>query len=207
MSIKERSTVVLGVTGGIACGKSEAGRFLGEMGFNVCDADHVAHRLMKVGSPVYDRVVERFGSGILAEAGRISRPKLAQLVFDDEALLRQLNQLVHPAVRNELERWIAARRNADERGAVLLPLLFESGMQNLGWDAVLCISSRTENIIKRLQARGLSCADAERRISSQMTLAEKERLADYVVANNGNPEELKTALRSVVAAIEGEREV
>lgn len=205
MSNKKCSAVVIGVTGGIACGKSEAGRILGELGFSVCDADRVAHDLMTKGTPVFERVVDRFGSGILAEDGEISRPRLGGIVFSDPDKLHRLNQLVHPAVRSRLEQWIAAQRSAGEQAAVLVPLLFESGMQDLDWDATLCVSSRRAEVITRLCVRGLNREEAERRISSQMPLADKEKLADHVVMNHGTLGELKTALRSIVRSIEGER--
>lgn len=207
MSKEKRSAVLLGITGGIACGKSEAGRFLGELGFDVCDADYVAHRLMEKGMPVYERVVADFGRGVLDDNGALSRPRLAAVVFSDPAGLERLNRLVHPAVRDELAAWMATKRTAGCRAAALVPLLFESGMQELGWDAVLCISSRYEEVIARLAARGLTREEADKRIVSQMPLAEKERRSDYVVLNDGTPGELKAALRRVVAAIEGEREL
>ena len=205
MSNKGRKVVVLGVTGGIACGKSEVGRILNEMGYAVCDADRVAHELMKKGTPVFDQVVDRFGTQILADDGEIFRPILGELVFKDPAEREALNGLVHPAVRESLEQWISGKRGAGENAAVLIPLLFESGMQNLEWDAVLCVSSHETDVFQRLEARGLSRAEAEKRIHSQMPLADKEKLADHVVPNHGTFGELELVVRKTVEAIEGER--
>ena len=205
MSGLNRKTIILGITGGIACGKSETGRILEELGFTVCDADRVAHQLMDKGCPVYHQVVEHFGVEILEDDGAISRPKLGKLVFDDPPKLEQLNGLVHPAVRNELEQWIRKQRLVEQPSAVLLPLLFESGMENLDWDAIVCISSPEAEVFQRLEKRGLSPEEAEKRINSQMLLSEKERQADRVVPNIGTLGELQLAVEKTITAIMLER--
>lgn len=205
MSNIKRNVVVLGVTGGIACGKSEAGRILAGMGFAVCDADRVAHKRMKKGTPVYVQIVDRFGSCILSDNGEISRPVLGEIVFKDPAQRKILNGLVHPAVREALIEWIAEKRAEKRSAAVLIPLLFESGMQDLDWDSVVCVSSREEDVFRRLESRGLTREDAENRVRSQMPLIEKEKLADHVVPNHGTLGELELAMRKAVETIVGER--
>jgi dephospho-CoA kinase len=194
----ERNALILGVTGGIACGKSEVGRILEEMGFAVCDADSVAHGLMEKGTQVFQRVVDHFGSKILASDGGISRPLLGEIVFGDAGQREMLNKMVHPAVRDVVAQWIAERRKENCSGAVLIPLLYESGMDELGWDAVLCVSSSRELVLKRLEKRGMALAEAEARIGSQMPLVEKENLADGVILNLGTLEELESATRQAV---------
>lgn len=198
MSDVERSAIVIGITGGIACGKSEVGRILGEAGFAVCDADRVAHDLMKKGTPVFHSVVDRFGLQILSEEGGISRPILGKLVFENPKLLETLNRLVHPAVREYLENWIERRRVEGKDAAVLVPLLFESGMEDLEWNAILCVSSLDEAVYQRLEKRGLTHGEAEKRVQSQMPLKEKEERADQVIPNFGTLKELETATRQAV---------
>ncbi len=194
----KRTALILGITGGIACGKSEVGRILGEMGFAVCDADLLAHGLMKKGTPVFQRVVDHFGPQILSADGEISRPVLGKIVFEDPAQREQLNRLVHPAVQKALAEWIKDQRVSGSPGAVLVPLLFESGMDELEWDAVLCVSSSEELVFQRLNKRGLDRIEAQARIESQMPLNEKERLADWVVPNQGTLKELEEATRQAV---------
>ena len=201
MTIDERNSFVIGITGGLACGKSEVGRILEEMDFSVCDADRVAHDLMKKGTPVYQQVVDHFGTRILSGDGEISRPLLGTIVFENPAEREVLNGLVHPAVRKNLESWIAEARQNNNNAAILVPLLFESGMESLDWDAVLCISSSEDLILHRLENRGLARNEAELRVASQMQLAEKERRSDYVVPNNGTLEELKEYTRATVHRI------
>ena len=175
------------------------------MGFAVCDADRVAHRLMKKGEPVYRRIVGRFGTGILAEDGEIARPVLGQLVFEDPRERTALERLVHPPVRRALERWIAAQRKGNASAAALIPLLFESGMDDLDFDAVVCVSSGEEQMLRRLEARGMGRGDALKRIRAQMPLAEKEARSDRVVPNRGTLQELEEAVRRTVKRIELER--
>lgn len=192
------SSLVLGITGGIACGKSEVGRFLGEMGFAVCDADHLAHDLMKKETPVYRQVIDHFGIHILSHDGEIARPILGKIVFENSTERNALNGIVHPAVRERLADWIAEKRCRGERAAGLVPLLFESGMETLDWDAVLCVTSPEKQILQRLEDRGIGFDEAGLRIRAQMPLAEKEHLADVVVPNLGTLEELKESIRIVV---------
>lgn len=205
MSDLKPKAKILGITGGIACGKSEVGRILEEMNFKVCDADRVAHALMGKGTAVYRKVVDLFGEQILSQEGEISRPILGKIVFENSHGLKQLNALVHPAVRCALAEWVAKMRAEEKSAAVLLPLLFESGMQDVDWDAVVCVSCPENKVFQRLEERGLSHKEAEQRVRSQMPLAEKERLADYVIPNIGTLEELKVAVRKTVNAIMLER--
>lgn len=205
MSDSNRKAISIGVTGGIACGKSEVGRVLSEIGFTVCDADRVAHTLMDKGSPIFQNVVDHFGDQILTENGDISRPVLGKLVFDDPSKLCELNALVHPAVRKTLEHWLECQRAEDKPAAVLLPLLYESGMEDLNWDAVVCVSSPQQEVFQRLERRGLSQEEAEKRVLSQMPLAEKEERADKVIPNVGTLGELELAVRKTVEAIMLER--
>ncbi len=198
-------SIVLGITGGIACGKSETGRILEKLGFAVCDADRVAHNLMKKGAEAYRQVAEYFGSGILQENGEISRPILGRIVFDDPEKRKALNNMVHPVVRNELEQWIRGKKQAGKNGAVLIPLLFEAGMQDLGFDAVLCVTSAEQNVLRRMKQRGLSIEEINKRISSQLPLAEKEKRADIVIPNNGSLDALAEAITKAVGKLTAER--
>jgi dephospho-CoA kinase len=205
MSGIKRNAVILGITGGIACGKSEVGRILREMGFRICDADHVAHALMAEGTPVHRAVVKCFGEQVLAADGSISRPTLGRMVFDDPDLLQQLNRLIHPAVKAVLEQWISDRRANGDNAAVQLPLLFESGMNTLDWDAIICVSSSEEQVRERLRQRGMNDLEARKRMAAQMPLKEKENLSDRVIHNFGTMQELEEATRAAVQSLMVER--
>ena len=172
--------IILAVTGGIACGKTETGRILSKEGFAVLDTDLLAHDLMKAGMPVFERVVEHFGKTILRADGNIDRAKLGQLVFDDPNQRAVLNRLVHPAVMEAAKQW---KTEQDGDAVILVPLLFEAGWTE-GWDAIVCVSADEKQIFQRLGKRGLSENEAHKRISAQMPLAEKEAQADFIIQNN-----------------------
>ena len=205
MSDIERNAIVIGVTGGVACGKSEVGRILESMGYRACDADHVAHALMAKGTAVFREIVAFFGKQILDDKGEIFRPALGAIVFDDPEKREHLNALVHPAVRCSIEGWISERRAQGELGAVQIPLLFESRMDDLGFDGIICVSSSDMLVLERLKQQGIDHDAAMKRIRSQMPLAEKERLSDCVIRNLGSWQELEEATRQAVKRLSIER--
>lgn len=192
--------IILGVTGGIACGKSETGRILSAEGFKVLDTDFLAHELMDKGRPVYDKIVGAFGPAILAEDGTIDRVRLGQKVFGDSQARAVLNRLVHPAVIGAAKEWIGACRAAEEDAAVLVPLLFEAGWTD-GWDAVVCVTAPDEQIFKRLENRGLANEAALQRMAAQMPLAQKAARADFVIENGGTLEALRSQVLDLVEKI------
>lgn len=205
MSDNERKAIVVGITGGVACGKSEVGRILEKMDFCVCDTDLVAHALMAKGTGVFQDIVKCFGKQILARDGEISRPALGAIVFENPNMREHLNALVHPAVRTATEQWISDRRALGENGAVQIPLLFESRMNNLDFDGIICVSATNEVVLERLEKRGLDNDAAMKRIHSQMPLLEKEHLSDCVLRNLGSLQELEQATRQAMESLSVER--
>ncbi len=189
--------IILAITGGIACGKSEAGRLLSEEGFAVLDTDLLAHEIMRAGAPVFEQVVEEFGKTILSTEGEIDRTQLGNLVFSDSAARETLNGLVHPAVIQAAEQW---KREQPGDAAILVPLLFEAGWTE-GWDAIVCVSAEEENIFQRLEKRGLSEDEAQQRIAAQMPLAEKEAQADFIIRNNETLNALRDETLKVIECI------
>jgi dephospho-CoA kinase len=189
--------IILALTGGIACGKSETGRILVEEGFAVLDADTLAHDVMAAGTTVFQRVAERFGDGVVGENGELDREVLGRIVFSDPAALSDLNALVHPAVIEEAEKWKARQRGDC---AVLIPLLFETGWTE-GWSAIVCVSADEETVFQRLEKRGLSREAARKRIAAQMPLSEKKKRADFIIRNNDTLDELREKTKAVLTAI------
>jgi dephospho-CoA kinase len=196
--------IILGITGGIACGKTETGRILSSEGFKVLDSDFLAHELMGKGRPVYDAVVERFGQAVLAADGEIDRAKLGRIVFDDPRARAELNRLVHPAVIRAAKEWIAGCRETQEDAAVLVPLLFETDWTD-GWDAVICVTAPEEQVFQRLEKRGMPRADALRRIAAQMPQAEKAARAGFILENSGTPDALRVQTVDLVEKIRREK--
>ena len=180
----------IGITGGIACGKSEVGRVLARHGIPVLDADDVAHRLLAKGSMVARRVVRAFGPGIRGPDGTVDRRRLGAIVFADPAARARLNALVHPPVLRETARWRRAAVRRHRAAAVIVPLLFEAGATD-GWDAIVCVASRRAEVMARLRGRGLGAAEAVRRIRAQWPLRRKMKESDYVIWNRGTLRDLE----------------
>jgi dephospho-CoA kinase len=197
-------SIILGITGGIACGKTETGRILSSEGFKVLDSDFLAHELMGKGRPVYGKVVACFGDSILAENGEIDRAKLGEKIFADPGAREMLNRLVHPAVIDAANEWIDECREAKEDAAVLVPLLFEAGWTE-GWDAVICVTAPEEQVFQRLEKRGVSKNEADKRIAVQMPQPEKAARADFIIENGGTPDALRSRTIDLVEKIRREK--
>lgn len=190
----------LGVTGGIACGKSAVGGILRECHVAVLDADHVAHDLMRPGSRVFSGIVQSFGEKIVDMEGNIDRKILGQIVFENPAKRELLNSIVHPAVQEVRGEWLKKQQHLNQDAAVLIPLLHEVGDVE-GWSAILCVSASDSVILQRLRSRGLSEDEAWSRIHAQMPLEEKEVRSDYVIENNGTMNELKERVIQILEEI------
>jgi dephospho-CoA kinase len=171
-------------------------------GISVCDADTIAHRLMKPDSAVYGQIVEAFGNDILLCDGTIGRQALGEIVFNDVESLRQLNAIVHPAVQLEIEKWVRQCEQDDVRmAAAVIPLLFEAGMDH-GWDAIICVACNPSVQMSRLQNRGLDRAACEARVNAQMPLDVKVRKSDFTIWNDGSSTDLSESVHQVLKRIQ-----
>lgn len=174
--------LTVGLTGGIASGKSIVARMLQEKGCRVIEADLVAHEFLKPSSPVAQQVVAEFGPQILDAHGAIERAKLGEIVFGNTEKLARLNALTHPPVLQEIARQLADIAQQDHRAivAVVAALHIESGYYKT-FDRLAVAWCTREQQLARLLNRGLGREQAERRIASQLPLDEKRRLADDVI--------------------------
>ncbi len=189
----------VGLTGGIATGKSTVVRMLVKKGARVIDHDALVHTLQEPGRPVWTRIVETFGRGILDDGGRIDRRKLGGLVFGNEDRRRALEGIVHPAVLEEAARERERIRREDGRAIVLsdIPLLLEVGMQGL-FDLILLVYAPPEVQIARLMKRNsLTREEAAARLAAQMPIEEKLERADVVIRNDGSMRELERRVGEV----------
>lgn len=187
--------MVLGITGGIATGKSTVAALLGECGAPVVSADQLAREAVAPGSDTLAALVAHFGNGIVAPDGRLDRAALAALVFADGRLRAELERITHPAIGRLAEARLAQLRAG---GAPLVvyeaPLLFEAGAAGRV-DKVLVVTAAPAVQLARLLARGgIDRAEAEARIAAQLPQAEKAERADFVIDNSGTPEQLRTAV-------------
>jgi dephospho-CoA kinase len=192
----------LGLTGGIASGKSAVAAMLREMGFAVLDADSIAHRLIEPGQAAYEDVMREFGPSITVPNGRIDRAKLGALVFADRAKLDRLNAIVHPRVEEvifrQLEEW--QREGVRDAAFVEAALLVEAGYHKK-LDGLVVVWCTPEQQLQRLLARGLSEADARRRIAAQLPVAEKLKLATETIDCSGSVAHTRTQVEALAAKL------
>jgi dephospho-CoA kinase len=175
----------VGLTGGIACGKSTVARMFIRHGAHLIDFDQLAHNVEKPGQPAWEKIVQHFGKTILLPDENIDRYKLAQIVFADSQKLKTLNGIVHPYVMKEWKTLLEKTEKKENTAIILsdVPLLFEEKMQHL-FDLTLLVLISPAVQIQRLIARnGLSRYEAKRRLMNQMPIGKKSRLADIVIDN------------------------
>lgn len=201
MCRNEYRGLCLAVTGGIACGKSELGNWLRLQGFEVVDADHLAHAAIQPGGEAYAGVVEHFGEDMLTDKGTIDRAKLGAYVFNCPDELEMLNTLIHPHVLQRCRTLRATARDMNRPFAALIPLLFEVG-ETRGWDAILCVSAPEHIILQRLLDRGLSLSEAQKRLDAQWPLEQKAERSDFVLINDGSLKDLHKKAGQLLARIQ-----
>ena len=172
----------LGLTGGIASGKSSVANILRDQGFTVLDADALAHQLIEPGQPAYREAVAEFGGQIAPDGKRIDRSKLAAIVFADPAKLARLNAIVHPRVHTAMLQKFAEWQRGGDRDIVFVEaaLLVEAGFEKQ-LDGLVITWCTPEQQLQRLLARGYSQTDAQRRIASQLPASEKLQHATYKI--------------------------
>lgn len=187
--------VVLGLTGGIASGKSTVSKMLKELGLAVIDADEIAKEVVEVGKEAYLKIIEMFGEEIVEANGEINRPKLAHIIFHNEEKRMLLNSIVHPAVRKKMKHDEEKLIAAGSKTIILdIPLLFESNLSHLVEKTILVYVDYPIQLERLMKRNHLDCQEAKVRIASQIPLIDKVPKADAVINNNGTIDETKKQL-------------
>lgn len=189
----------IGLTGGLASGKSTVAGLLRKKGFAVLDADQVAQDVLKKGSPGLKQVVQVFGTDLLGADGELNRKKMAELVFSSKSHLQQLENIVHPLVQEKIRK---LRSELEKKGDLMafydVPLLFEKNLFSQ-FDAVIVVVADEATQILRMKSRN-SWGDEEiqRRLKSQLPMAEKEKRAHHVIRNHGSLDDLEDQVDQLV---------
>jgi dephospho-CoA kinase len=201
----------VGLTGGVAVGKSVVGEMFAALGVHVILADEIAHQLMQPGEAVYQEVVGRFGPEILNPDGSVNRARLAELAFgatDTPSRVQELNQIVHPGVICRQEEWVAevGRRDPHAIALVEAALILEAGMAK-GFDRLIVVTCHPEQRIERWARRlkvdhETARREVTRRMAAQLPDEEKIKAADYVIDNSGSLDETQRQVRTIYAGLE-----
>ena len=193
---------IIGITGGMASGKSTVTEFLRQQGYQVIDADQVVHELQEPGGRLYQALLTAFGSAILQEDGRLDRPKLGAMIFGNPELLEQSSQIQNRIIREELAGRRGLLAEKEDIFFMDLPLLFE--LQYEDWfDQIWLVDVTEETQLSRLMSRNaLSQEEAEKRIAAQLSLQEKRKRADVLIDNNGSLEETRQQIRDALQKLE-----
>ena len=185
--------LLIGLTGGIGSGKSTVSAGLVARGAVVVDADAIVHSLQVPGTPVFQAMVERFGAEVVADDGTLNRQAVADVVFGDPEALRDLSQIVHPPVGEEIARRIEQEAATDHVVILDVPLLVEAGRDDLA--ALVVVDLDPEIALRRLvESRGMGEGDVRARMARQVSREERLARADFVVDNSGSPADLRVAL-------------
>lgn len=189
----------VGLTGGLACGKSFVGEALAGYGCLLIQADELGHQVLAPGGEAYEEVLREFGTGILGPEGRIDRRALAAQVFGDPMRLDRLNSLVHPPVLRREDELIADWARREPKGIVVVEaaILIETGSYKR-FDKIILVTCREEQQFERAMRReGAAEADVRARLSRQMPLSEKRKFADFVIDTSGEKEDTLRQTRAV----------
>lgn len=193
----------VGLTGGIASGKSTVAYMLRGLDCQVLEADPLGHELLEPGQSAYDEVVREFGNGILGPGDKVDRAKLGAIVFSDATKRARLNQILHPRILDVVRQWFAAleRAGGPELAIVEAALIIEAGF-NKELDKVIVCWCRPEQQLSRLMERGMTQEQAGLRIASQMPGDQKRAQADEVIDCSGSLEETERQVGSVFAKLQ-----
>lgn len=197
------AVAVVGLTGGIGAGKSTVVSLLAEKGAVIVDADRIAHEVMAPGGEAYQPVIDRFGPGIVAPDGTIDRAAVAAIVFNDKQALADQQAITWPVIGKVMAERVAEANAAGKLVIMDIPLLREgAGGSRYGLAAVIVVDTPVEVAVQRLVAqRGMSEEDARARIANQIGREERVAIADHVIDNSGNLEELRAQVDAVWAEL------
>lgn len=193
--------MIIGLTGGIASGKSTVSNYLRELGAFIIDSDQVAHNIIEKDKPAYQKIVKRFGSSILDKNREINRSRLARIIFDDYEKKRKLEEITHPYILDEIYKKMEEMK--DKYRIIILdaPLLFETGLDRAvdqTWVVYVNREIQLERLIKRDQ---LSSQEGVKRIEAQLSLEKKKEMADFIIDNNGSIKQLRLMVQKKWRAV------
>ncbi|OGP12843.1 MAG: dephospho-CoA kinase [Deltaproteobacteria bacterium GWA2_54_12] len=196
--------MIVGLTGGIATGKSVVAGELKKLGAHIIDADKIAREIVEPGKPAYNDIVNEFGHGMLQPDGTLDRKALGRAVFSDPAALEKLNNITHPRIRERI-REEAARLSAESDGLIVLDvaLLIEMGVRYEVEKIIVVYSDAAQQLERLMKRDNMTRDEALKRLSCQMDIKEKLKYADYLIDNSGQLDETIEQTRALFGELEG----
>ena len=185
----------VGLTGGIGAGKSTVADLFSQKGAVVIRSDELARQVIEPQTPGFQQVIDRFGKDFINSEGYIDRAKLAQIVFQDDAALKDLENIVHPLVRSKTNQ-IIDQHTSETIIVNEIPLLLEKKMESL-FDFLVIVISSEKNRLERLAQRGLTTEQATARMSKQVSDDERKAAADFLIVNDGNLDQLEADVEKI----------
>ena len=194
--------IIVGLTGNVGTGKSTVANLFKDLGAYVIDWDELARKATRPQSRAWKEIAEYFGKGILNDDLTINRQKLADIAFSDQEKLAKLNQIIHPKVFEEDERITNEIKNDDPDALIIkdIPLLFEL-THPISVDKIIVVSASEQTQLRRLEQKEMSQKDARNRMKSQLPLGEKLKSADFVINNDGTPEQTKRQVEEIYSLL------
>lgn len=188
--------MIIGLTGGIACGKTTVARMLVSRGAKMVDADVIAREVVLPGSPVLDQVAVRFGQAVIQEDGSLNRKKLGEIIFEDAVAKKDLESLLHPPIRRLMWERMHVLDEADPSGLVVvdIPLLYESGLETKFEEIMVVYVPRVIQLKRLMERDGLGREQAERRLEAQWPIDRKKALAHILIDNSGTLEQTEAQI-------------
>lgn len=192
--MRSGANLIVGLTGGMGCGKSTAARFFADRGFLRVDSDAMVHDLLFGNEEVVQAIRERFGQQVFGPDGKIARERLGEKAFADPDSLTWLEELLHVRL---YEQWRDRFAKSEGQAFIVeVPLLFEKGLENW-FDFIVCVTTESSLQLRRLEQKGIPPELAEQRLAKQLPLAQKCELADHVLLNDGTPEFLREQVNAL----------
>ncbi len=193
---------VIGITGGIASGKTTVCQYLIQQGYYVIDADEISRSLSQIGGPVYNAIKTTFGEDFFLPNLELDRKKLGQLIYEDASARNRLNSITHPKIVEEMKNLI--KKSRESIIFLDIPLLFEAKLSHL-CDTIVCVYVDYDTQLKRLMERDhISLEYAKTKIASQMSLEEKKKLSDFVIESKEEYAQTQENIRNILNQIKGE---
>lgn len=187
--------IIIGLTGGIASGKSTVSKKLARLGAAIIDADCIAREIVEPGQTAWAQIVAYFGKDILLQDGTIDRKKLGRHIFSDAEKRHKLEEITHPEIRTRIRRELAVAREAGRAVAVLdIPLLIEAGWMDMVQQLWLVYIERDIQLERLMRRDNLTAQEAEQRLAAQMSLEDKRKFADVIIDNGGPPEDTEAQI-------------